>query len=595
LRTVARISKLIADSGAPKLAKLLADPSTSPDRLVPSTFLRDWRLRRLASHLAVIDSQDELKRLSALRRTLEQDLARNYETLVVKRTWLKLAENMTASARVALQAYLNAMQRIAESDEKRAYRYRHDARFAAHEAYRALPCWIMPHHRISESLPAQLGAFDLVVIDEASQSDLSALPVLLRARKVLIVGDDRQVSPQGIDLQEERIKALMQRHLSEQPALYRAQLSPDRSIYDLAKVVFARSGVMLKEHFRCVAPIIEYSKREFYNHDLRPLRLPRASERIDPPLLDVLISNGRNENGINQAEIEYIVDEIRRIAGDSRLHDHSIGVVSLLGEEQALCIWERLLDDLGLDVIRRHNIACGDARMFQGRERHVIFLSMVAAPGNIGAPLARDIFGQQLNVAASRARDQMILVRSVELDQLPEDDKLRRGLIQHFARPFGDEPRKVSDARDLCESALEREIYDWLIGHGYRVMPQVRVGGYRIDLVVEGAHDSRLAIECDGDKYYGPEQWTEDMRRQRALERAGWVFWRCFAASFFRRRNAVLEDLRQALGAQGIEAVRSGGWARRRMTETRRMHVPVPAQVVRGVQLHPVIPRSAAQ
>jgi hypothetical protein len=122
----------------------------------------------------------------------------------------------------------------------------------------------------------------------------------------------------------------------------------------------------------------------------------------------------------------------------------------------------------------------------------------------------------------------------------------------------------------------------------------VRVGGYRIDLVVEGSHDSRLAIECDGDKYYGPEQWTEDVRRQRALERAGWVFWRCFAASFIRRRNAVLEDLREALNAQGIEPVRSGGWARRRMTETRRMHVPVPGQVVRGAQPQLVAPRPAA-
>ena len=134
----------------------------------------------------------------------------------------------------------------------------------------------MPHHRVSESLPAQLGSFDLVVIDESSQSDLSALPILLRAKKLLVVGDDRQVSPQAIGTQEERIHALMQRHLAEQVPLYRAQLSPDRSLYDLARVVFADSSVMLREHFRCVAPIIEYARREFYNNEVYPLRLPRA-------------------------------------------------------------------------------------------------------------------------------------------------------------------------------------------------------------------------------------------------------------------------------------------------------------------------------
>jgi very-short-patch-repair endonuclease len=577
LSEIARVTELIAQSGAPKLAQLLTQPAEDAERLLPPTFLRDWRLRRLANFLAAIDSQDELQRLAVLRAGLEHDLARAYEDLVVKRTWFKLADSLTPGVRAALQAYLNAIQRIGKGTGKRAYRYRQDARFAATEAHRAVPCWIMPHYRVSESLPAEPGCFDLVVIDEASQSDLSALPVLLRARKLLIVGDDRQVSPQAIGLEEERIKALMNRHLDGQPALYRAQMSPDRSIYDLAKVAFARSGVMLKEHFRCVAPIIEYSKREFYNHDLRPLRLPRTSERLDPPLLDVLIANGKREEGINPAEVEHIVGEIRRVTEDPRLASRSIGVVSLLGEEQALRIWERLVDELGPDVIRRHDIACGDARMFQGRERHIIFLSMVAAPNDVGPPLTREAYAQRFNVAASRARDQLILVRSVEPDQLSESDKLRRNLILHFARPFGDEPRRVADARELCESPLERELYDWLTGNGYRVMPQVRVGSYRIDLVVEGGSDARLAVECDGDKYQGPEQWTEDVHRQRALERAGWVFWRCFASSLLRQRTAVLEHLHQTLAAQGIEPARSGGWARRRITETRRLHVSLPA------------------
>ena len=61
------------------------------------------------------------------------------------------------------------------------------------------------------------------------------------------------------------------------------------------------------------------------------------------------------------------------------------------------------------------------------------------------------------------------------------------------------------------------------------------------------------------------------MRRQRALERTGWTFWRCFASSYIRRRDAVLDDLRQTLEAQGIAPTRSGNWTRRRITETRRV------------------------
>lgn len=578
LRTVERVTGVIAECGAPKLAQALSQPlEGDTDALLPEPFLGDWRLRRLATHLAIIDSQDEVRKLSAARTAIEHDLARVYQDLVVKRTWLKLAESVTPGVRAALQGYLNAIQRIGKGTGKRAWRYRQDARYAASEAYRAVPCWIMPHHRVSEALPAQLGCFDLVVIDEASQSDLSALPVLLRAKKVLVVGDDRQVSPQVVGMDEERIRALMQRHLGEQVPLYRAQLSPERSMYDFAKVVFANSAVMLREHFRCVAPIIEYCKREFYHHELRPLRLPRISERIDPPLLDVLVTDGRRENAVNAQEVDYIVRDIRRIADDPKMAGRTIGVVSLLGEEQGLRIWERLLEELGPEAMRRHDINCGDARMFQGRERDIMYLSMVAAPNDMGAPLAHDVFSQRFNVAASRARDQMILVRSVEPAQLAESDHLRRSLIAHFARPFGEQPPRVADARDLCESQLERDLYDWLNASGYRAMPQVRVGAYRIDLVVEGPDDTRLAIECDGDKYEGPEQWVEDMRRQRALERTGWVFWRCFATSFLRRREAVLEDLRRALEAQGIQPTRSGGWAKRRITETRRVSASIPA------------------
>jgi very-short-patch-repair endonuclease len=572
LGIVNEVTANIAESGAPKLAQRLRQAvQGDEDKALPETLLRDWRLRRLATHLQAIDAQEEFKKLSAARAGIEHDLARVYHDLVVKRTWLKLAENATPSVRAALQAYLNAIQRIGKGTGKRALRYRRDARFAAAEAHRAVPCWIMPHHRVSESLPAQLGCFDLVVIDEASQSDLSALPVLLRARKLLIVGDDRQVSPQAIGLEEERVKALMQRHLPEQVPLFRAQMSPDRSIYDLAKVVFAHSGVMLKEHFRCVAPIIEYSKREFYAHELRPLRLARSSERLDPPLQDYLISDARRDNGVNRAEVEFIVGEIKALAADPKMRQRSVGVVSLLGEEQAVRIWERLTEELGPDVMRRHAVTCGDARLFQGRERDIMYLSMVSAPNDVGAPLSRDTFAQRFNVAASRARDRMVLVRSVELHHLSESDRLRRSLIMHFARPFSEEQVRVTDLREICESPLERELFDWLNGEGYQVTPQVAVGAYRVDLVVEGRDDARLAVECDGDKYHGPQQWIEDMRRQRSLERVGWVFWRCFAAALRRRRETVLEDLRQALSAQGIEPIGRGGWGRRRMTETKRV------------------------
>ena len=165
----------------------------------------------------------------------------------------------------------------------------------------------------------------------------------------------------------------------------------------------------------------------------------------------------------------------------------------------------------------------------------------------------------------------MYLVRSVEPEHLSEADRLRRGLISHFASPFMRDEVKVEDLRKLCESPFECEVYDCLTERGYHVVPQVPVGQYRIDMVVEGANDSRLAVECDGDRYHGPDKWAEDSQRQRVLERAGWVFWRCFASAWVRRREELLQDLLSNLYELGIEPSRCENTAMNIYAEQRRV------------------------
>lgn len=559
LNLVAEVTGRIEASGALEYARLLRQPLESTvDTWLPDNWRQVWRLKRLATHLAAIDAHDDLKRLSKLRTGLESELAKTYQDVVVKRTWLKLAENANPSIRAALQAYLNAIMKIGKGTGKKAGIHRQAAKSAASYANSAIPCWIMPHYRVSETLPPELGCFDLVIVDEASQSDLTALPALLRAKKVLIVGDDKQVSPEGIGFAVDQVQALIQRFLKNQVPIYRDQMDPARSIYDLYKVVFARSGVMLKEHFRCVSPIIEYSKREFYNHELQPLRIPKSSERLDPPLVDILVEDGYRKSDTNLAEARFIVDEIKSIVSNPKTADRSIGVVSLLGDEQALKIWDMLTEDedIGPEKIEQHRITCGNPRVFQGKERDIMFLTMIVDSTQCTA-LSGAMYEQRFNVAASRARDRMYLVRSVEKEHLSQADKLRRGLIQHFSSPYAQDENRVVDLRKLCESPFEHEVYDELIKRGYRVVPQVKVGSYRIDMVVEGHNDLRLAVECDGDRYHGPDKWADDMQRQRILERAGWVFWRCFASSFVRRRGDMVADLLRTLGERGIEPIGS--------------------------------------
>jgi very-short-patch-repair endonuclease len=189
----------------------------------------------------------------------------------------------------------------------------------------------------------------------------------------------------------------------------------------------------------------------------------------------------------------------------------------------------------------------------EGSERDIMFLSMVVDPTNSKA-LSGNLFDQRFNVAASRARDRMYLVRSVKSADLSAKD-LRLTLLGHVDKPMVTDETEEENLIDRCESGFERHLFTALTALGYRVVPQVKTGAYRIDMVVEGANDTRLAIECDGDEYHGPDRWQDDTKRQRVLERAGWIFWRCFASTWSLHRDDVLAELLERLGAMGIEPI----------------------------------------
>ena len=308
---------------------------------------------------------------------------------------------------------------------------------------------------------------------------------------------------------------------------------------------------MLREHFRCVEPIIRFSV-QFYPEPIIPLRIPKPSERLDPPLIDVYLPHGRKDRRkINRVEAEAIADEVETIVKHPRFAKKTIGVVSLIGGQQAHFIQQQLLERIGEEAFNHHKIACGDSATFQGKERDIMFVSMVSCPGD-GA-LTSPVFQQRFNVALSRARDRMYLFRSVAEENLKNLQDLRLKVIRHFRDPMPRAEQLVGDLIDRCESSFERDLFTRLSELGYCVTPQVGVGSYRIDLVVEGENDRRLAVELDGDKWHPPEKWLEDMLRQRAMERMGWRFWRCWASSFLRDPGGSMTDLVSTLTSMRIE------------------------------------------
>ena len=162
---------------------------------------------------------------------------------------------------------------------------------------------------------------------------------------------------------------------------------------------------------------------------------------------------------------------------------------------------------------------------------------------------------RRINVAASRARQQMWVVHSVDPGRFPDGD-LRGALIRH-CRDAGTATAPPADLLDACESQFERDVLQKIVARGYRkVSVQHRVGRYRIDIVVEGPH-ARLAVECDGDRWHGPDAWHKDRARQQVLERANWTFERIRGSAFYRDPDSALLPLWQRLADLGIP---TGDW-----------------------------------
>lgn len=553
LSIVRKMSARLEKAGAPRFATRIQSIPISEggkDTTFPESWREAWTWARIKTHLDSIEAREEFLTLAARRRELESGLARLYKDMVAKSAWLATKRNATSKVLQALAGYATAIRRIGQGTGPNAVRYRRDAQDCMLDAASAVPCWIMSHSKISESMPPEIGAFDLVIVDEAGQSDLWALPAIVRGKKILIVGDDKQVSPDSGFIASQRIDELKQRFLSGQP--YGIEMTPEKSLYDLAGRVFAAEQVMLREHFRCVPAIIAYSNSIFYKEAIYPLRIPTLAERIDPPLVDILVEGGRRDsNDCNDLEAEAIADEIAAILRDPKFARRSIGVVSLLGMEQAKRIDTTVRNRCPAGELLQRKFECGDARTFQGSERDIMFLSMVVDRKSCKA-LSGNMFEQRFNVAASRARDRMYMVRSINRSDLSEKD-LRITLLNYFDKPQRTAGNSEENLLALCESSFEKELFSRLVECGYRVVPQVKSGAYRIDMVVEGEGDARLAIECDGDDYHTHDRWPHDMHCQRVLERVGWTFWRCFASTWTLRKDEIFNELRHLLTAMGIE------------------------------------------
>ncbi|MFE1292533.1 AAA domain-containing protein [Streptomyces sp. NPDC058751] len=503
-----------------------------------------------------------------MRRLAEADaeIRISLERLAADKAWYSCLSRLTDDQAVALTSYQQNVRKLGKGTGKYAPVYRRQARESLQESQEAVPAWIMPLHQVTETVPMDRpGRFDVVIIDEASQSGPEALLLAWLGSKIIVVGDDQQVSPANVGIDHDELFSLQKRMLGGLPAARRYLFTPTASLFDIASgLAGGRGRLMLQEHFRCMPEIIGFSNALCYGGRLQPLR-QYGADRLRP-LRSVHVADGyvegTGQKQVNRREAERVVDVVAECIGDPAYAGRTMGVITLLGAGQKFLIEDLLADRIPLDERQRRRLRVGNAEEFQGDERDVVFISLVAsltgAEGHrrIG-PYSSTLAQQHINVAASRARDQVWLFHSVTLTELGETD-LRRRYLDWFSRPAEEQDGAVAgevgpdEPHDAFDSLFEQRVYLALRERGYRVRPQYPAGRYRIDLVVEGG-TKRLAVECDGDAFHTEENAEADAARQRELERVGWTFVRIRGSRFFLDPEQALEPLWAALERLGIE------------------------------------------
>ena len=524
---------------------------------VPENIYDAWKFAQLNQILNDLNNQN-LDDLMKQNTELSAKLRKKTEEYAVSLAWYNTTLKIESNTQVLqeLKGWKQLTKMIGKGTGKNASMYREKARASMSKCQKAVPCWIMPISKAFETLNPKENLFDVVIIDEASQSDITNLPIFYMGKKIIVVGDDKQVSPDVIGLDLEKINHLQEMKIKGKIKNYELYTN-GKSIYEIADTTFP--SLMLKEHFRCVPDIIGFSNMLSYDSKILPLR-DYGSSNLVPAFINYKVDGRRSEyNKTNIVEAQNIIALLKACLNNKEYDGKTFGIISLLGDEQVKVIKDLLFKYVDQNDIEERNITVGNSANFQGDERDVIFISLVdSSKEYYDGPLSRkgegnnDIFKKRYNVAVSRAKDQIWIVNSLDQTNDLKEGDLRKKLLDYADNPRSFEFKK-EEIKGKSESVFEEQVALKLTSEGYHIVQQYKVGSFRIDIVAIYG-DKKIAIECDGDQFHSSdEQVFNDVQRQQILERSGWKFIRIKGSDYFRNPDLEMKNVFSKLNKLGIE------------------------------------------
>ncbi|QFK70654.1 DUF4011 domain-containing protein [Pradoshia sp. D12] len=436
-----------------------------------------------------------------------------------------------------------------------------------------MPVWLASPEIVSSIFPLNDDLFDLVIFDEASQCTVeSGLPAVFRAKQLIVAGDEKQLPPFN----------MFQSSFVNEDDEEEYDVDESQSLLNLAKRRFPEK--ILQWHYRSkFEELINFSNHAFYNGHVQIA--PNVEPLKDPPAIQWKKVNGRWINQSNEVEAL----EVYRLLKETLIKqpDKTVGIITFNAKQQT-----KILDIIEKSAAsdQEFNVAYNqvmakelDERVFvknienvQGDERDIIIFSIGYAKNEEGKVYNR--FGMlnqyggenRLNVAVSRAKERIIVVSSIEPEELnvagtaqigPKLLKSYLKYVRAVSRTNREEIQSVvqeindnvnTHVQELAlhfDSPFEEQVYTQLRNLGYEVHTQVGMSGYRIDMAIVHPNDSSkyiLGIECDGAMYHSSANAKErDIYRQRFLESRGWTIERIWSRNWWKTPAQEIERMDQ--------------------------------------------------
>lgn len=438
-----------------------------------------------------------------------------------------------------------------------------------YELFRGIRIWLMTPDAVSETVPLEMGTFDLLVFDEASQMFVErGVPSIYRAGKTVIAGDHKQLRPSA---------------LGKGRFSYGDEEAPEEgSLLDLARSRY--DSVLLNYHYRSeMSALIEFSDRAFYGGKL--FVAPDAAVPETPPI-QVVRTDGIWADRANAVEAAKVVSVLRSVLAERR-ENETVGVIAFNVHQMNLIsdlIEDECAEDPGFsDIVLREESRTengSDVGLFvknvesvQGDERDVIIFSIGYARDSEGRFPQR--FGwlntaggeNRLNVAITRARKRIIVIQSFDPDEILGESGgpalLRSYLKYAEAVSSGDSAGTAAILDSLSPPGSDRmsgnpgfmdRLYAEITSEGFEADRNLGLSGCAIDIGVKKGGRYVLGIEDDRRIYaLGGTARERDFHREVFLSRRGWKTVRVWTPAVQRDPDGeiarILAEVRAAYGS----------------------------------------------